>query len=130
LSDTLRDRFPQIFERISGCIFFGTPFKGAPVAAIAAFLVEQAKGLGREKDYYDTCLTFMKPESEELKQLRDEFLYLAQRLEPAIQLHCVYETVGTDYASWLGLSDIKIIKNAIKCVVPKVSIFLHRRYLG
>ena len=83
------------------------------MATLATFLVQQAKFIEKEKKYFDTCLEFMR---------EDDFTRLAQRLDPAIQIHCVYELLETNYASWIGLGDMKILQNIIRAVTPKVHI--------
>ncbi|TDZ14356.1 Protein SERAC1 [Colletotrichum orbiculare MAFF 240422] len=45
-ADTYRDLFPRMFECIAGCAFFGTPFGGAQVAAVASMLGDIGERLG------------------------------------------------------------------------------------
>ncbi|KAK3323220.1 ankyrin repeat-containing domain protein [Cercophora scortea] len=101
IADARHDLYPVMFETIAGCLFFGTPFGGAAAAA-AAHMFSQ---IG---DFFDVTepsklLDLMKPDDEGLRELKDEFVRLAGKLNPKIDLFCFYETHETDFTKLAGL---------------------------
>jgi hypothetical protein len=96
LMDSLRVKFPKMLEATVGCIFFGSPFRGAIAASIAsmfASIAEQFNGATSSK-----LLDLMKPGSTELQELRSDFLRLAAALSTRIDIFCFWEEHTTDVA--------------------------------
>lgn len=92
-----------MFEAISATIFFGTPFKGAEIAAWAAMyshLPERTKNPSQSK-----LLDFVKPGDSALRELRQEFQGLVTRLSPNIRVVCFWEQEQTDFSRLARLSD-------------------------
>ncbi|KAL2876056.1 hypothetical protein SGCOL_008760 [Colletotrichum sp. CLE4] len=113
-AETYREIFPRLFECIAGCAFFGTPFGGAQVAAVASMLGDVGEQLGYTKS--SALVKMMTPGDESLNELRGDFLRLALKLSPAVQLFCFYENHPTDFTQTkLGPTMSKIAK----AVVPK-----------
>ncbi|KAF6819564.1 multiple ankyrin repeats single kh domain-containing protein [Colletotrichum sojae] len=113
-ADTYRELFPRMFECIAGCAFFGTPFGGAQVAAAASMLGDFGEHLGYTKS--SALVKMMTPGDETLNELKNDFLRLALKLSPAVQLFCFYENHPTDFTQEkYGAAMSKIAKT----VVPK-----------
>ncbi|KAF4928951.1 Ankyrin-3 [Colletotrichum viniferum] len=113
-ADTYRDVFPRMFECIAGCAFFGTPFGGAQVAAVAALLGDFGEHLGYTKS--SALVKMMTPGDEGLNELKNDFLRLVRKISPEIQLFCFYENHPTDFTQEkYGAAMSKIAK----AVVPK-----------
>ncbi|OHE95305.1 hypothetical protein CORC01_09450 [Colletotrichum orchidophilum] len=113
-AETYRDIFPRLFECIAGCAFFGTPFGGAQVAAVASMLGYVGEQLGYTKS--SALVKMMTPGDESLNELRGDFLRLALKLSPAVQLFCFYEIHQTDFTQEkYGAAMSKITK----AVIPK-----------
>ncbi|GKT50954.1 ankyrin-1 [Colletotrichum spaethianum] len=113
-ADTYRDIFPRVFECIAGCAFFGTPFGGAHVAAVASMLGDIGEKLGYTKS--SALVKMMTPGDESLNELRGDFLRLALKLSPAVQLTCFYENHPTDFTQErYGTTMSKIAK----AIIPK-----------
>ncbi|CCF38951.1 hypothetical protein CH063_00303 [Colletotrichum higginsianum] len=113
-ADTYRDIFPRVFECIAGCAFFGTPFGGAHVAAVASMLGDIGERLGYTKS--SALVKMMTPGDESLNELRGDFLRLALKLSPAVQLTCFYENHPTDFTQErYGTTMSKIAK----AIIPK-----------
>ncbi len=87
-AESRRDSFPLMFETIAGCLFFGTPFNGAPAAAAAAMLSQMGEKV--EQATSSKLLDLMKPGDESLNELRNEFVRLAGKLTPKVELFCFY----------------------------------------
>lgn len=96
-----RDDFPLMFEATAACIFFGTPFGGAETAAVAAMYANVAEKFKQAKA--SKLLDLLKPGNEELRTLKDDFVRLAMKLNPAIDLFCFWEEQETDFAELAGL---------------------------
>nr|XP_036584983.1 multiple ankyrin repeats single kh domain-containing protein [Colletotrichum truncatum]KAF6794751.1 multiple ankyrin repeats single kh domain-containing protein [Colletotrichum truncatum] len=113
-ADTYRELFPRMFECIAGCAFFGTPFGGAQVAAIASMLGDFGEHLGYTKS--SGLVKMMTPGDESLSELKNDFLRLALKLSPVVQLFCFYENHPTDFTQEkYGATMSKIAK----AVIPK-----------
>lgn len=89
-----RDRFGNLFEAICGCVFFGTPFKGAKTAAAALMFANVRVHFKLDMPTTSSLLKLMEPGSQHLADLRNEFLRLA-RAGPGIPLFCFFEEVQT-----------------------------------
>ena len=68
--------FPNILEATTGAIFFGTPFEGTPAATFAS--VVDSVGSIRNATAGSSLLDLMKPDNLVLKELRRDFLSIAQ----------------------------------------------------
>lgn len=114
IADSRRDIFPQMFEAISGCVLFGTPFKGAPSAALASLWAK----IGEKYDQAtpSKLLDLMKPEDEALNELRNDFVRLVGKLSQRIELFCFYEQHKTDFSKLLNLP--KWVNAVIKPLIP------------
>ncbi|KAK3688801.1 ankyrin repeat-containing domain protein [Podospora appendiculata] len=101
IADARHDLYPVMFETIAGCLFFGTPFGGAAAAA-AAHMFSQ---IGNFFDVTEPSklLDLMKPDDEALRELKDDLVRLAGKLNPKIDLFCFYETHETDFTKLAGL---------------------------
>ncbi|KAK1983503.1 ankyrin repeat-containing domain protein [Colletotrichum cereale] len=113
-ADALRDHFPRMFECVAGCAFFGTPFDGAHVAAVASMLGDIGEKLGVTKS--SELVKMMTPGNESLRDLRNDLLRLSHKLSPAIKLACFYENHPTDFTrERYGTAMSKIAKT----IIPK-----------
>ena len=89
-----------MFEDIAGCVLFGTPFHGSKAASRAAMLSQ----LGEKVDVAvaSKLLELMVPGNEGLKELRDEFVRVAMKLHPTIELYGFWEEQPTRIADLSG----------------------------
>ena len=100
-----RDQFPAMFECISGCVFFGTPFGGAEAASTASMLA--TLGAKLDKATSSKLLDMMKPDDEGLREMKNEFMALANPAKgQRIELFCFYENHPTNFAEQAGLPAI------------------------
>lgn len=104
VADSSRDRFPTMSECISGCLFFGTPFHGTPAASVASLLTVFGEKL--DKTTSSKLLDLMKPDNENLRELRTDFLRLVGKLTPKTELFCYYEEQPTNFAQEVGLPGV------------------------
>ncbi|KAK0757534.1 hypothetical protein N5P37_010261 [Trichoderma harzianum] len=112
IADSRRDLFPIMFEAITACIFFGTPFSGAPVAAVAAMYAHFAEKV--DVAFSSKLLELMKPGDEELRQLKHDFMRLVGKINPKIDLFCFWEEHPTDFSQMAGLPSLfGLTKNLI-----------------
>ncbi|KAL7910598.1 ankyrin repeat-containing domain protein [Trichoderma velutinum] len=112
LADSRRDLFPIMFEATTACIFFGTPFSGAPVAAVAAMYAYFAEKV--DVAFSSKLLDLMKPGDEELRQLTHDFMRLVGKINPKIDLFCFWEEHPTDFSQMAGLPSLfGLTKNLI-----------------
>lgn len=112
--DQRRDKFPIMFEAIAAAVFFGTPFGGAPVASVAAMYAYVAEKIGTATS--SKLLDLMKEGDEGLRELKHEFMRLAGKISPKIELFCFYEEQPTDFSKWVGLPSLY---GLAKLVIPK-----------
>ncbi|KAK1720523.1 hypothetical protein BDP67DRAFT_499999 [Colletotrichum lupini] len=87
-----RDHFREVFNSTRGILFLGTPHHGSAVAVWAERL---AKSLGVLKKTNTEILGVLKPESEVLAEIQDNFHNITQSQTTAgvraIQITCFYE---------------------------------------
>ncbi|KAI2464864.1 hypothetical protein F4781DRAFT_435957 [Annulohypoxylon bovei var. microspora] len=114
IADSRRDKFPVMFEAIAAAIFFGTPFNGAAAASAAAMYAYYAEKVGAASS--SKLLDLMKPGDEGLRELKHEFMRLAGKLNPKIELLCFYEEQPTDFSKMAGLPSLFGLS---KLAVPK-----------
>ncbi|KAK1252185.1 hypothetical protein MKX08_003372 [Trichoderma sp. CBMAI-0020] len=101
----------DVFNTTTGCIFFGTPFRGASIfSSITAYAVaaeKQNKGA-----IESTLLDLLQPDNRELRQLRIEFTRLATTNNQTISCHCFWEQRESDITKLLtlinGLDDVQL----------------------
>lgn len=115
-----QDVSTAIFPSIAGCIFFGTPFAGAPAAALASTIASIGEKFDRT--VASSLLNLMKPGDESLRELTSEFVRLAtNKLSQDIQLYCFYEEQETNFARLKGLP-----ANLGKLIPKSISQFVSR----
>lgn len=95
LAETQRYDYPEIYEAIAGCIFFGTPFDGAPVADIAKEWVTINERLG--KAINSQLITLLQPGNEALKELKNDFVRSVNKLGQKVPVHCFWERSPTHW---------------------------------
>ncbi|KAJ8111792.1 hypothetical protein ONZ43_g5537 [Nemania bipapillata] len=88
-------RYPGIFESIAGCLFFGTPFNGAPVAEIAHYWAKLNEGSGVAVN--SQLLDLLKPDNESLRDLKRDFVKACNKLAQKVELFCFYEQQETSW---------------------------------
>jgi hypothetical protein len=104
LMDSLRTTFPKMLEATTGCIFFGSPFRGAQAASVAALFAQVGEKLGLATT--SKLLDLMKPEDTGLMELRSDFLRLVNDLSTKIAIFCFWEEQTVDVAK-MGADFIK-----------------------
>ncbi|PSR84430.1 hypothetical protein BD289DRAFT_261278 [Coniella lustricola] len=95
VAETQSQDYPNIYEAISGCIFFGTPFNGAPVADIAKEWVTINKRLGKALDSH--FITLLQPGNEALRELKNDFTRSVNKLGQKVPVHCFWERKETHW---------------------------------
>ncbi|RVD90439.1 uncharacterized protein DFL_001404 [Arthrobotrys flagrans] len=103
IAESRRDLFGKMFEAVTGCIFFGTPFEGASVAAAASMFAQVSEFLNLDQATASKLLDLMKPDDENLRDIRNEFVRLSTKMSPKIELWCFYEEKPTDWSKQIGL---------------------------
>ncbi|KAK6330555.1 hypothetical protein TWF718_002755 [Orbilia javanica] len=103
IAESRRDLFGKMFEAVTGCIFFGTPFEGASVAAAASMFAQVSEFLNLDQATSSKLLDLMKPDDESLRDIRNEFVRLSTKMSPKIELWCFYEEKPTDWSKQIGL---------------------------
>lgn len=96
MMDSLRTTFPKMLEATAGCIFFGSPFRGAQAAEIAAMFSYVGEKFNQAIP--SKLLNMMKPDDVGLLELRSEFLRLVVDLNPKIDIFSFWEEQETDFA--------------------------------
>lgn len=95
---TTRKDYESITTCTTGCMFFGSPFQGTDMAKMALYY-NYVFG----KESYEALLEFMRPDQGgSLEEVTQEFMELKDRLRPPIQVCCAYETVPTDFTSYIS----------------------------
>lgn len=100
VAEARRHDYPDMYEAISGCIFFGTPFDGAPVADIAKEWATINERLGKAID--SRLITLLQPGNEALKELKDDFVRSVNKLGQKIRVHCFWERKKTYWEDIIG----------------------------
>ena len=104
LMDSLRTTFPKMLEATAGCVFFGSPFRGAQAASVAALFAQVGEKFGVATT--SKLLDLMKPEDTGMMELRSDFLRFVNDLSPKIGLFCFWEEQTVDVAK-MGADFIK-----------------------
>ena len=87
--------YPGIYPSFASCVFFGTPFLGAPVADIAKEWIELNKA---KKDAIDSeLIELLKPNNPWLKENKESFLRSVTKLDKRVELICFYERLETEW---------------------------------
>ena len=96
-----REDYPGLFECITGCMFFGTPFGGAD-AAKAAMMYAQIANDQANAHLYTSLLDFLTPGNQARDLDRTEFEHISARMSRNIQVICVWElgAVVHERAAW------------------------------
>ncbi|KAK3687468.1 ankyrin repeat-containing domain protein [Podospora appendiculata] len=95
IAEQQRDIYPNIYECISGCVFFGTPFSGAPVADIARMWTAINEKLGIAVD--SKLIDLLVPGNEALRELKHDFVRSANKLSQKVEIHCFWERRETHW---------------------------------
>ncbi|KAI1061024.1 hypothetical protein LB507_010091 [Fusarium sp. FIESC RH6] len=111
---TRPELFPGMYEDIAGCAFFGTPFKGAEAASLACMLSHLGEVVGVSTA--SKLLENMRPDDEYLNELRKEFIRLAVKTDPKIQLYGFYEQQPTTIHQLSGMPQFL---SALNIPLPK-----------
>lgn len=103
IASTRGDEYPSIYQCCAGCLLFGAPFGGSPSTKKALFL---ATILEKTDDAVKSrLLTFLEPGNSQMEELRTDFVRIANKLDPKLELCCFYERRPTDFAkAKLGFS--------------------------
>ncbi|KAK6502735.1 hypothetical protein TWF506_003310 [Arthrobotrys conoides] len=103
IAESRRDHFGKMFEAVTGCIFFGTPFQGASLAAAASMFAQVSEFFSLDQATASKLLDLMKTDDESLRDIRNEFVRLSTKMSPKIELWCFYEEKPTDWSKQIGL---------------------------
>lgn len=103
----------QIFNTTTGCIFFGTPFRGASIFSSISSYARSAEKENRGA-VHSTLLDLLEPENGELRQLRIDFTRLASRNNQTISCHCFWEQDQSD------ISKLRSLIAELKGVDPQI----------
>ena len=118
LMDALRTTFPKMLEATTGCVFFGSPFRGAQAASVAALFAQVGERFGMATT--SKLLDLMRPEDPSLMELRSEFLRLVNELSTKIGLFCFWEEQSVDVAK-MGAEFIQKATGASASISASVS---------
>lgn len=84
-----------MYECISGCLFFGTPFDGAPVADIAKEWTTINERLGTAIN--SKLIDLLTPQNEALRELKHDFVRSVNKLGQKVEVHCFWERKETHW---------------------------------
>ncbi|KAK6542248.1 hypothetical protein TWF694_006211 [Orbilia ellipsospora] len=96
-AESRKDIFGKMFEAITGCIFFGTPFDGAHAAAAATMFSQASEFFHLDQATHSKLLDLLKPGDEGLRDIKNDFMRLSTKISPKIELFCFYEEKPTDW---------------------------------
>ncbi|RYP49043.1 hypothetical protein DL769_011135 [Monosporascus sp. CRB-8-3] len=122
IAESRPHEFSHMFEDIAGCAFFGTPFSGAEAASRAAMLAHLGENFDRAVP--SKLLDLMSPGDEGLKELRDEFVRVATKLNPKIGLYGFWEEQPTKITDLSGVPEF--IKKFQIPIPKKIAEFVTR----
>lgn len=103
MAESRSHEFPHIFEDIASCALFGTPFNGTEAASRAAMLAHLGEKV--QKTVASKLLDLMAPGDEGLKELKDEFVRVATKLYPKIELYGFWEEQPTKITDLAGVPE-------------------------
>ncbi|KAJ4328989.1 hypothetical protein N0V84_000561 [Fusarium piperis] len=101
--ESRKNVYPHLFEDIAGCAVFGTPFKGAEAASMAAML--SYIGEKMDKAEPSKLLELMRPDDEGLTELRRDFVRAVGELNPKIGLFGFWEEHKTQMSDLSGVPE-------------------------
>lgn len=91
-----RQEWESVVTCTTGCVFFGSPFRGTNMAKLA-LMINSSFG----SDAYESLISFMRAEKNDaLDEVTNDFMEITKLLNPTIELLCVYEQVGTDISNF------------------------------
>ncbi|TRX88593.1 hypothetical protein FHL15_010544 [Xylaria flabelliformis] len=93
LAERETSEYPDIYESIAGCVFFGTPFKGADVAKIADYWAKLNKESGIVVN--SQLVELLKLENDDLRELKGDFVKTSGKLATKVELFCFYKQQPT-----------------------------------
>lgn len=95
LAERQTSLYPDMYECIAGCVFFGTPFNGAPVAEIADYWakINEKSGIAVNSQ----LLELLKPGNDSLRELKRDFVEASGKLMQKVELLCFYEQMMTNW---------------------------------
>ncbi|KAF3929654.1 Ankyrin-2 [Arthrobotrys entomopaga] len=96
-AESRKDIFGKMFEAITGCIFFGTPFDGAHAAAAATMFSQASEFFRLDQATHSKLLDLLKIGDEGLRDIKNDFMRLCTKISPKIELFCFYEEKPTDW---------------------------------
>ncbi|KAM6510260.1 hypothetical protein FALCPG4_017884 [Fusarium falciforme] len=96
IAESRKNVYPHLFEDITGCAVFGTPFKGAQAASMAVML--SYIGEKMDKAEPSKLLELMRPDDEGLNELRRDFVRAVGELHPKIALFGFWEEHKTQFS--------------------------------
>ncbi|KAM0550707.1 hypothetical protein ACHAPJ_008772 [Fusarium lateritium] len=102
------NEFPNLFECVTACMFFGTPFEGAMPAD--AMLMYAESGNQERARLYTSFLELMQKDNQALRELKDEYERLSSRSAVKIRNCCVWEQEPTDFRSLLKEVEIRVVR--------------------
>ncbi|KAI6749471.1 hypothetical protein HG530_014885 [Fusarium avenaceum] len=114
IAEARQDLFPGMFADIAGCAFFGTPFRGAEAASLACMLSSVGKKTGAATA--SKLLELMRPDDEGLNELRKEFVRLAIKISPKIEMQGFWEEHPTTIKDLNGMPQFL---SALNIPLPK-----------
>ncbi|KAM0247206.1 hypothetical protein ACHAP5_004288 [Fusarium lateritium] len=114
IAESRQDLFPGMFADIAGCAFFGTPFRGAEAASLACMLSSVGKKTGAATA--SKLLELMRPDDEGLNELRKEFVRLAIKISPKIEMQGFWEEHPTTIKDLNGMPQFL---SALNIPLPK-----------
>ncbi|RFU82165.1 multiple ankyrin repeats single kh domain-containing [Trichoderma arundinaceum] len=138
LAEAGNSPFIEIFNTVTGCVFFGTPFKGASVFLLLGAYARMAE---KESDaaVHSTLLDLLKPDDGELQQLRIDFTRLANRSNQKISCYCFWEQHLSDISKLRdlvsdlgkeGSAEFKNIPDQVQFVSRESAILESDREMG
>jgi hypothetical protein len=123
LAEVRVKRYWGLLQCISACVFFGTPFEGTVKAELAS--VVAILGQTVNETVSSTLLELMKPKSEALRELKENFKRIAVQLNPKIEVLCFFEEQPSDTAKE-ALDKFSTRLGSIRPLLPKSSILVER----
>ncbi|KAK1531740.1 hypothetical protein CPAR01_11389 [Colletotrichum paranaense] len=97
LAESERLHYPDMYESITGCLFFGTPFNGAPVAEVAEHWAKMQVKENTGKAVDSQLLILLKPGNESLRELKRGFVHSGGKLSQKVEVHCFFEELNTNW---------------------------------
>ncbi|KAL2674225.1 hypothetical protein Neosp_012676 [[Neocosmospora] mangrovei] len=96
IAESRKNVYTGLFEDITGCAVFGTPFKGAEAASMAIMLANIGEKLNKAEP--SKLLELMRPDDEGLNELRRDFVRAVGEMHPKISLFGFWEEHKTRFS--------------------------------